>query len=74
MHVHLYEIQSGMKQGVKKKIMLKKVKERRLFLKRKEDILGINALKIFPASLKRSVYFIQFIIKTLNSHVMPTLC
>lgn len=54
--------------------MLKKVKERRLFLKRKEDILGINALKIFPASLKRSVYFIQFIIKTLNSHVMPTLC
>lgn len=73
MHVHLYEILSGMKQGVKKKIR-KKVKERRLFLKRKEDILGINVLKIFPASLKRSVYFIQFVIKTLNSHVMPTLC
>lgn len=54
--------------------MWKKVKERRLFLKRKEDILGINVLKIFPASLNRSVYFIQFVIKTWNSHVMPTLC
>lgn len=60
------------KESTKK--MWKKVKERRLFLKRKEDILGINALKIFPASLNRSVYFIQFVIKTWNSHVMPTLC
>lgn len=57
-----------------KKKMWKKVKERRLFLKRKEDILGINLLKIFPASLNRSVYFIQFVIKTWNSHVKPTLC
>lgn len=63
MHVHLHEILSGMKQGVKKKCE-KKEKERMLFLKRKEDILGINVLKIFPASLNRSVYFIQFVIKT----------
>lgn len=38
--------------------MWKKVKERRFFLKRKEDILGINVLKIFFVFLNKSVYFI----------------
>lgn len=66
MHVHLYEILSGMKQGVKKKKNVKKSKRKKALPEKKGGYLRHQkyALKIFPASLNRSVYFIQFVIKT----------
>lgn len=65
MHVHLYEILSCMKQGVKKK-NVKKSKRKKALPEKKGGYLRHQkyALKIFPASLNRSVYFIQFVIKT----------
>lgn len=73
MHVHLYEILSCMKQGVKKK-NVKKSKRKKALPEKKGGYLRHQCFKNISCFLNRSVYFIQFVIKTWNSHVMPTLC